>query len=156
MKYASSNTRIQNTVARQCDFHALTLCNCGDCANREQHECEGKLYHTREVLSCPFHLLAYKLYCLRRTEMADQLVHPIKKRGHPNWLESSHNIFDPSTSPWRDCTTMSQPTSASCKPIRRTSCLSLENRALQETESSGVRRCTRAVGEADPTEEEGT
>lgn len=77
----------------QCNFHALTLCNCGDCEDKEQHECEGKLYHTREVLSCPFHLLAYKRDCLRRKEMADQLVHPILKRGHSNWLESSHNAL---------------------------------------------------------------
>ena len=54
---------------------------------------EGKEYHTREVLSCPFHLLVYKIECFVRARMADKLVHKILKRGHSNWLESSHNIF---------------------------------------------------------------
>ncbi|XP_064386971.1 uncharacterized protein LOC135335416 isoform X2 [Halichondria panicea] len=80
-------------VARQCDFHPLTLCNCGECADKNHHECEGKLYRTKEVLRCPFHLLAYKIECLTRTKMADKLVHPILKRGHSNWLESSHSVL---------------------------------------------------------------
>ena len=25
--------------------------------------------------------------------MASELVHPVLKRGHSNWLEASHNVF---------------------------------------------------------------
>ena len=78
---------------RKCDFHPLTACSCGNCTDRENHECEGQEYHTREVLQCPFHLLVYKIDCLRRIKMADQLVHKTLLRGHSNWLESSHNVF---------------------------------------------------------------
>ena len=78
---------------RKCDFHPLTACSCGNCTDRENHECEGAEYHTREVLQCPFHLLVYKIDCLRRIKMADQLVHKTLLRGHSNWLESSHNVF---------------------------------------------------------------
>ena len=46
---------------RKCDFHPLTACSCGNCTDRENHECEGKEYHTREVLQCQFHLLVYKM-----------------------------------------------------------------------------------------------
>ena len=74
----------------QCQFHALTVCSCGSCMDKNEPQCQGKDYHTREVLSCPFHLLVYKIECHFRAKMADQLV---EKRGHSNWLESSHNIF---------------------------------------------------------------
>ena len=61
--------------------------------NKNKPQCQGKDYHTREVLSCPFHLLVYKIECHIRAKMADQLVDSTLKRGHSNWLESSHNIF---------------------------------------------------------------
>ena len=77
----------------QCDFHALKVCDCGQCADKNQPQCQGKDYHTREVLNCPFHLLAYRIECHTRGEMANQLVHPVLKRGHTNWLESSHSVL---------------------------------------------------------------
>ena len=77
----------------QCKFHALKVCSCGDCENKNEPKCEGRDYHTREILSCPFHLLVYEIECHVRANMADKLVDPTLKRGHSNWLESSHNVF---------------------------------------------------------------
>ena len=77
----------------RCDFHQLRVCSCGECEDGEDFKCEGKDYHTRHVLTCPFHSLAYEIECHERAGMAKQLVHPILKRGHSNWLEASHNVF---------------------------------------------------------------
>ena len=77
----------------QCQFHALTVCSCDSCTDKNKPQCQGKDYHTREVLSCPFHLLVYKIECHIRAKMADQLVDSTLKRGHSNWLKSSYNIF---------------------------------------------------------------
>ena len=77
----------------QCKFHALKVCSYGDCENKNEPKCEGRDYHTREILSCPFHLLVYEIECHLRANMANKLVDPALKRGHSNWLESSHNVF---------------------------------------------------------------
>ena len=74
----------------QCQFHELTVCNCGKCADKNKPQCQGKEYHTREVA---FHLLVYRIECHIRAKMADKLVDSTLKRGHSNWLESSHNVF---------------------------------------------------------------
>ena len=77
----------------RCDFHQDRVCSCVECEDGEDLKCEGKDYHTRHALTCPFHSLAYEIECHERAEMAEQLVHPILKRGHSNWLEVSHNAF---------------------------------------------------------------
>ena len=77
----------------QCGFHPVKVCSCGECEDRENFKCEGKDYHTKHILSCPLHSLAYEIECDRRADMADVLVHPVLKRGHSNWLEASHNVF---------------------------------------------------------------
>ena len=77
----------------RCDFHLIRVCSCNKCDDGEDLQCEGKDYHTRYPLSCPFHSLAYEIECHERAEMAKQLVHPVLKRGHSNWLEASHNVF---------------------------------------------------------------
>ena len=77
----------------KCQFHPLSMYSCGKCPGKDNYKCEGKEYHTREVLNCPFHLLVYKIACYVRSQMADKLVHEFFKRGHSNWLESSHNVF---------------------------------------------------------------
>ena len=51
--------------------YRVQLCSCTD---KNKPQCQGKDYHTREVLSCPFHLLVYKIECHIRAKMADQLV----------------------------------------------------------------------------------
>ena len=80
-------------VSRQCEFHPLTVCSCGECEVKEDHQCEGKNYHTREVLRCPFHRLAYQIECDERAKTSNQLVHCELHRGHSNWLEASHNVL---------------------------------------------------------------
>ena len=59
------------------------------CEDGEDLKCEGKDYHSRYVLTCPFHSLAYEIECHERAKISEQLVHP----GHSNWLEASHNVF---------------------------------------------------------------
>ena len=76
-----------------CDFHPLKVCSCGNCADKENFECEGRDYATWYRLACPFHSLVYEIECDYRASMADCLVHPVLKRGHSNWLEASHNVF---------------------------------------------------------------
>ena len=77
----------------QCLFHGLVVCSCGRCEDKNEPQCQGREYHTREILSCPFHLLVYQIECHLRAQMAEELVDPILKRGHSNWLESSHSVF---------------------------------------------------------------
>ena len=76
-----------------CDFHSSHICSCGNCEDNEQLQCQGKDYHTRCPLSCPFHALAYEIECHDRALMSKKLIHPIFKKGHSNWLEASHTVF---------------------------------------------------------------
>lgn len=77
----------------ECEFHTPTVCSCGKCTDRSKHECNGKPYQTRNRLTCPFHSLAYKIEIEDRASMADNLVHPLLKRGHSNLPEASHNVL---------------------------------------------------------------
>ena len=77
----------------KCTFHELKVCSCGKCEDDADLKCDGKDYHTRQILKCPMRSLAYKIECHQRASMSKQLVHPILKRGHSNWLEASHNVF---------------------------------------------------------------
>lgn len=77
----------------KCDFHLSRVCSCSKCEDNEQLQCKGKDYHTRCPLSCPFHALAYESECHERSSMSEQLVDPILKRGHSNFLEASHSVF---------------------------------------------------------------
>jgi hypothetical protein len=52
-------------------------------------ECKGKPYSTKPVLSCPLHSLAYEIELNEIASMANDLVHPVLKRGHSNWLEAA-------------------------------------------------------------------
>ncbi len=76
----------------QCSFHFMRLCSCGEC-DKADLKYVGKPYRTRHLLSCPLHSLAYEIECEHRASMANQLVHPVLKRGHSNWLEASHNVL---------------------------------------------------------------
>ena len=69
------------------------MCSCNQCEDKEQFDCEGKDYHTKHKLSCPFHSLAYEIDCDWRASMSQVLVHTILKQGHSNWLEVSHNVL---------------------------------------------------------------
>ena len=75
----------------QCDFHPTTLCSCGQCD--DDVKCEGKPYRTKNVLSCPYHSLAYQIECEKRAKLASEVIHPVLGRGHTNQIEASHNVF---------------------------------------------------------------
>ena len=77
----------------RCNFHMPRVCSCGKCEDKEDLQCEGNNYHTKDLLSCPFHSLAYEIECYKRADMAELLVHPTPNRGHSNWLEASHSVF---------------------------------------------------------------
>ena len=78
---------------RKCDFHLPRVCSCKNCEDEEKLQCEGKDYHTRYLLSCPLHSLAYEIECHARASMSEQLLHAILKRGHSNWLEVCQCIY---------------------------------------------------------------
>ena len=44
----------------RCDFDLPRACRCVKCEDKEDLQCEGKDYHTKYLLSCPFHSLAYE------------------------------------------------------------------------------------------------
>ena len=70
-----------------CEFALVT----GE--DKKNITCEGKPYHTRMKLSCPFHSLAYEIECNKTAKQVKKLVHPILKRGHSNFHEASHNVL---------------------------------------------------------------
>ena len=41
----------------KCDFHLPRVCSCGKCEDGEDLKCEGKDYHIKYLLTCPFHSL---------------------------------------------------------------------------------------------------
>ena len=42
----------------KCTFHALHLCSCGECKDDAELKCDGKDYHTRQILKCPYAFLS--------------------------------------------------------------------------------------------------
>ena len=76
----------------KCDFHSLTVCSCGQCGEGDV-KCEGKAYKTRNVLTCPYHSLAYQIECEKRAQQAHDVIHPVLGRGHTNQNEASHNVL---------------------------------------------------------------
>ncbi|XP_064382851.1 uncharacterized protein LOC135331569 isoform X2 [Halichondria panicea] len=76
-----------------CDFHALKVCSCGECPDKTNFVCEGQEYHTRDKLTCPFHMMAYRTEIEHRARKSSSLIHPELKAGHTNSMESSHNIL---------------------------------------------------------------
>ncbi len=76
-----------------CDFHSLVVCSCGKCPDKTNFMCEGKDYHTREKLSCPFHMMAYRTEIEHRARKAASLIHSELKAGHTNSMEASHNVL---------------------------------------------------------------
>ena len=76
-----------------CDFHSLMVCSCGECPDKTNYNCEGRVYHTRERLRCPFHTMAYRTEIEHRARKAPSLIHKKLQAGHTNFMESSHNIL---------------------------------------------------------------
>lgn len=79
---------------QQCSFHAKMSCSCGNCDEDDlQIKCEGKVYTTKNVLTCPMHQLAYEIECNERASRAQEVIHPDFGRGHSNLPEADHHIF---------------------------------------------------------------
>ena len=50
-------------------------------------------YHTREVLRCPFHRLAYQIEYDEKVKTSNQLVHCELHGGHSHLLEASNVLL---------------------------------------------------------------
>ena len=51
------------------------------------------MYTTTNVLTCPFHSLAYEIELGERAKQADELIHTKLGKGHTNLVEASHNVL---------------------------------------------------------------
>ena len=71
-----------------CSFHDLQKCACGNgCENG--NECPKAIrYTSANVLSCPFHLLAYRIVMTGAAKRAEEVIHSTMGRGHSNPCES--------------------------------------------------------------------
>ena len=76
----------------KCFFHNLTVCDCGNC-NKDDIKCEGKPYQTKNVLSCPFHSLAYEIACKAVIAKSKQIIHEELGCCYTSIIESSHNVL---------------------------------------------------------------
>ena len=70
----------------------MTLCSCRQC-DEGNLKCEGRAYRTQNVLSCPYHSLAYQVECEKRAKQASEVIHPVLGRGHTNKNEALHNVL---------------------------------------------------------------
>ena len=77
----------------KCGFHQPRSCTCGNCDEDGEVLCEGREYHTKNALTCPFHALAYEIECHKRASQAASIIHESLGRGHSNYPEASHNVL---------------------------------------------------------------
>ena len=69
------------------------MCDCGKCI-KSGITCQGKPYKTKKnVLSCPFHSLAYEIACEAIIEKSKQIIHEELGCCHTSMIESSHNVL---------------------------------------------------------------
>jgi len=78
---------IHTWEGNHCDFHGIKVCSCGNCQG-DIIECEGEDYHSKNLLTCTYHTLAYEVQHYNRASQALQIIH-----GHSNYLEASHNVL---------------------------------------------------------------
>ena len=76
----------------KCFFHNLTVCDCGKC-KKSDITCQGKPYKTKNILSCPFHSLAYEIACEAVIAKSKQIIHEELGCCHTSITESSHNVL---------------------------------------------------------------
>ena len=76
-----------------CTFHETVLCSCGECKDRSNLLCDGKEYHSKCVLHCPYHAMAFEMECLDHARQCKNLIHPTMGKVHANYLESSHSTL---------------------------------------------------------------
>ena len=60
----------------KCIFHELKVCSCGKCEDDADLKCDGKDYHTRQILKCSMHSLAYKLSAIKGLQCLSNLFPP--------------------------------------------------------------------------------
>uniref|UniRef100_A0A1X7T7V7 Uncharacterized protein n=1 Tax=Amphimedon queenslandica TaxID=400682 RepID=A0A1X7T7V7_AMPQE len=89
-KYHAKN--VHERDSGKCFFHDLTVCDCGKC-KKTDITCQGKAYKTKNILSCPFHSLAYEIACEAVIAKAKQII--LEELGcyHTSISESSHNVL---------------------------------------------------------------
>ena len=60
---------------------------------RSDVKCEGKAYKTRNVLTCPYHSLAYQIECEKRVQQAHDVIHRVLGRSHTTQNKAFHNVL---------------------------------------------------------------
>ena len=76
----------------KCTFHTLKVCSCDECQDDADLKCDGKDYHTRQILKCPMHSLAYETECHQRASISEQLVTPFSNEATQTGLRR-HTMF---------------------------------------------------------------
>ena len=76
----------------KCDFHELRLCSCRLCG-LWNIRCEGRSYKTANVLTCPYHSLAYEIECEFKARQAENVIHPELCKGRTSQVESAHSAL---------------------------------------------------------------
>ena len=89
-KYHAKNVHEWDGV--KCFFHNLTVCDCGKC-KKSDITCHGKPYKTKNILSCPFHSLAYEIACEAVIAKSKQIIHEELGCCHTSITESSHKVL---------------------------------------------------------------
>ena len=56
-------------------------------------KCEGKAYKTRNVLTCPYHSLAYQIECEKRVQQPHDVIHHVLGSSHTTQNEAFHNVL---------------------------------------------------------------
>ena len=76
-----------------CSFHDLRKCGCGSCAIGSA-ACPNALpYTSANTLSCPMHLMAYRIVMRDCAKRAEEVIHPVMGRGHSNTSESKFSVL---------------------------------------------------------------
>ena len=70
----------------------MKACCCGNCKG-DTIECEGKDYHSKNPLTCPFHALACEVECSNHASQAPQIIYTEMGRCYSNYPEASHNVL---------------------------------------------------------------
>uniref|UniRef100_A0A1X7UNG4 Uncharacterized protein n=1 Tax=Amphimedon queenslandica TaxID=400682 RepID=A0A1X7UNG4_AMPQE len=88
-KYHAKN--VHKYEGGKCFFYDLTVCDCGK-YTKGDITCQGKPNKTKNVLSCPFHSLAYEIACEAVIAKSKQIIHEELGCCHTSIIESSQCI----------------------------------------------------------------
>ena len=67
------------------------MCDCGKCT-KGYITCQGKPYETKNILSCPFHSLAYEIACEAIIDKSKQIIDEELGCCHTSIIELSQCI----------------------------------------------------------------